>query len=111
MDKGAAAENKILREGDKLISINGMSISALSLVDIQDLFRGPARSLIDITEISKGGGWCGIGMSTARLQRSTVGGEEGDWNSPFTKSFQSVAIAEDLHAESDRLHRTLYADS
>ena len=118
--EGGSSAQAMLQDGDELITINGVSVCSLSIDDVQNLFRGPAGTLVDLTGFKAGkpgrgsareagpgslehgaGHW----FSVRLLRRSTSGWEEDeDWTSISRKTSESVKQAQQLHAELDSLY-------
>jgi len=112
-----------MREGDELLYINGVSTGSLSIEEVQDLFRGPEGSLVEVTGLSRARGWDepnGTHGSTGReeggepgaqyIVRLERGAAEEGWESIAAKTEESVLMADGLHRQIDYLYAQL-ADS
>ena len=112
----------MLQDGDELITINGVSVCSLSINDVQNLFRGSAGTLVDLTGFTAGGPGpergsareagpgslergAGHWFSVRLLRRSTSRWEQDeDWTSISRKTSESVKQAQQLHAEFNSLY-------
>ena len=120
--EGGSSAQAMLQDGDELITINGVSFCSLSIDDVQNLFRGPAGTLVDLTGFTAGGPGpergsareagpgslergAGHWFSVRLLRRSTSRWEQDeDWTSISRKTSESVKQAQQLHAEFNSLY-------
>ena len=120
VDGGGAASRSGLAEGDELLSVNGRPCAQLSSEELQGLFRGPQGSQVLLTGKSCRSAPTGRPRAarerteffSVRLTRQAegAGAEGGGWDAIKGAAGDTVGLAEDLHAETERLYRALESE-
>ena len=120
VDSGGAASRSGLAEGDELLSVNGRPCAQLSSEELQGLFRGLQGSQVLLTGKSYRSAPSGRPRAareraeffSVRLTRQAegAGAEREGWDAIKGAADDSVGLAEDLHAEIERLHRALESE-
>ena len=105
----------MLSINDELKTINGVCVSSLSIDDVQNLFRGPSGTIVDLTGVTphmmEAGGAAVTGSwFSVRLSRGSGSDQDEEWSSITRHTRESVEQAQQLHAQLNALSSESQAD-
>ena len=113
--EGSSSAQAMLSINDEIKTINGVCVSSLSIDDVQNLFRGPSGTIVDLTGFTprngpgsadSRGSWFSVRLSRGLASNQ----EEEDWSSISRQTRESVEQAQQLHVEIDGLISEAQAD-